>query len=131
MSASGSTPGGLPYPTADDRLADTPDYIGELADAAAVRLANPGVETWTKQIQTDANGVAWLQFPTLSECHGCIPQVLITSNSRYVIWPTVIQRGENSALVRFRRHPVNGYTAEIVNHVGLLTVCAYAWGVPA
>jgi hypothetical protein len=128
--ASGATPGGLPYPTLDDRLADTATWIGHLADAVAGRLANPGMALFAGTVTTGGDGRVWVPFPALSRCDGCVPQVL-TGAGRYVIWPTVYQRSGNAALLLFRSAPVTGYTAAIAPFVGPLSVFAYAWGAPA
>lgn len=124
----GVTPGGLPYPTTDDYLSQTYRYIGDLADAAAGRLASPGLVLATGQVVTDANGQAWMTFAGLTRLDGLIPQVFINDAALYFIVPTVMQRSGNAGLVRFRSSQINTNSALMSPYIGVLTVCAYAWG---
>jgi len=132
---SGMTPGGLPYPTLDDHLAQTDQYIADLADAVNVRLANPGLVLTTGVVTTDGNGQVWMEFTALANLDGLVVQPLIQNLDIFAIWPTIMQRGTNpggwaSALVRFRRCPISTYSAPLTPWVGGLMVCAYAWGPP-
>jgi hypothetical protein len=130
VQASGSTPGGLPYPTTGDRLGQTDAYIGQLADAVAARLASPGVALLLTTVTTDGNGDAWLTFPTLSRCDGTVAQT-VTGGGNYAIWPHIIGYQGNAALVRWRKAPIATYSAAMSAYVGALNVCAYGWGAPA
>lgn len=132
--ASGSTPGGLPYPTMDDKLSETDTYIRQLRDAVTTRLASPGLVMQTVDVTTDSGGIAWFNFPQLSRLDGIIPQVLVKGTGLYFIMSSVISRNGNAAAVRFRSALLNtnaGQAATISNYVGVLTVCVYAWGAPA
>ena len=132
---SGSTPGGLPYPTINDKLSQTDQYIADLADAVAVRLANPGLVVGTGVVTTDGNGQVWMEWTALATLDGLVVVPLIRNLDIYAIWPTVMQRGTNpggwaSALVRFRKCPISVYAADLAPLVGGLMVCSYAWGPP-
>ena len=134
MSASGSTPGGLPYPTMDDHLEQTDAYIRELRDAVQTRLASPGLVMQVVDVTTDSGGVAWFNFPMLSRLDGIIPQVLVKGSGLYVIMASIISRNGNAAAVRFRSTLMNtnaGQAATISNYVGVVTCSVYAWGAPA
>lgn len=130
--ASGSTPGGLPYPTTGDRLADTDAYIAELADAVAVKLANPGVVLFKRQMATDGNGESWQSFSTLARVDGAIAQML-TGVGQHTVYACVARLdGAQSVQFRFRTAPISTYSAAMAPWAnGSITVCGYVWGVSA
>lgn len=131
MSASGSTPGGLPYPTMNDRLADTDAYIREFAQAVAARLANPGFVLEQRTVNTGSDGRGWLQFTALSRLDGMVAQPLIGSGSKQTIYATVYQLSGNSGLLQLRYAAVDAYSAAYYPWVGAMNVSVFAWGAPA
>lgn len=126
--ASGRTPGGLPYPTQDDKLSQTATYIGELADAARKMVDAPGLVVAVGSLTTAADGRVWITFSKLSVLNGLVVQVM---TGGWQIFPKVIQRSGNSGLVQFPYAPFNVNDSVVKNFVGTLTAFTWAWGTAA
>lgn len=122
------TAGGLPYPVAADALRDTPKYIGDLAAGCEKLLGNPGlVFTRMDIVVNGADGRGWFTFATLSRVDGLVVQ---PNRGDLPIWPTIISRNANNALVQFRYPDMNTGSITIRNFGGTLNCNVYAWGLP-
>lgn len=129
-SASGSTPGGLPYPTSADYLGQTDVYIGELADAVAVRLANPGQVFDVQTVNTDGSGIGRFTFGALSALGGLVVIPVVADFT--TLCPIVRAMNGNTADVQFWYPPYN--TQDSINRAYTnrsVKASVIAWGAPA
>lgn len=126
---SGRSAAGLPFPTGTDPLYRVPDYIADLADAAAVLLASPGLVFAAQTLGFDGTGQAWATFLTLSTVRGVVAQGLSGGVSQPHMW--VIGLAGNAALLRATTVPFDAQASAVSPFVGQLALSLYAWGDPA
>jgi hypothetical protein len=83
----GATTAGLRYPSPQDAVADTDQYIHDLADDITRVLNNRAMQLSTQWLTTDANANLTLTFPQFSTLQGLVIQPFINGGGSGVnIW---------------------------------------------
>lgn len=126
---SGVTAAGLPYPTAQDPLADTDRYIRELDAAAMTRARNRPIVMKSLVAPTNASGQATLTFPEFSHLAGLV--ILTAYAGTLPLVCNVLAFGGRDAVVLFSMV----YAGTGANTTGPLAsnyvnCTVIAWGTP-
>lgn len=133
---SGRTASGeLPYPEPTDYLGQTARYLRDLADAATVMLANPGLVTSAAQVGTDGNGLCAIRFTALTALAGAVvcPAMLSGMTAYSAVFPQMRWITGNQIEIKWQwmRQGASGaadWTAPQVYGNNALTVMAFGWG---
>jgi hypothetical protein len=127
----GQTDAGLPYPTGQDLLADTPVYINNLKDAVAYRLKNVGMIVRVVGVQTDATGYFTVGVTDFATLRGVVMQYGAGWPDVYTVQPLLIsiasQGFTGQAWYQMRNN--EGYQNGVMNNRGLVFTFI-AWGDP-
>lgn len=131
----GQTVAGLPYPSPQDSVCHTDQYIKDLAQAMDHRFANQALQMGLMTLVTNAAGDFLVTFPRMSVLNGLVIQPFIKGGGNgadvWTLLPFVVALGGNSAQVHVWYIPTNrsGYLpANFTN--GGFDYAVFGWGVP-
>lgn len=130
-----TTPAGLPYPTAQDLLADVDVYLHELSDAIDYRLNNRSLLMTRAVLTTNAGGDLTINFPTFVTLQGLVIEAFAeVSDGAAIPWNLVCSitgLPGNSANVHvwYVNTKTNGYNVSNFANAAF-NYSVFAWGVP-
>jgi hypothetical protein len=131
----GATAAGLRYPTPQDPVCDTDQYIHDLADDITRVLNNRAVQVSTQWLSTDANANFVVSFPKFSVLQGLVIQPFVNGGGSGVdVWtvlPFLSVLSGNTATVHCWYVQVNREGYGVLNFVNAgFGYSIFAWGVP-
>jgi hypothetical protein len=131
----GQTSAGLRYPSPQDPMCHTDQYIHDLADDITYRLTNRSMQVSNPVLTTDANANLTLTFPRFSTLQGLVVQPYAAGGgSGGVIWtlyPFLSQISGNSAIVHvwYAQNNLEGYAVNNFANAQYQYM-VFGWGVP-
>lgn len=129
------TAAGLRYPTPQDPLCHTDQYIHELADDIAYRLVNRALSVSTPWCTTDGNGNFTVSFPQFTTLQGVVVTPFIGGGGSgadvWTLLPFLVSISGNTAIVHVWSVQTNRAGFQVANFPNAgFAYSIFAWGVP-
>lgn len=123
------------YPSPQDPVCHTDQYIHELADDITYRLGNRGFQVGNPFLTTDANANITVSFPRLSVLQGLVIEPYAAGGGSggnvWTLYPFLSQISGNAAVVHvwYAQNGNSGY--HILNFANAgYQYSVFGWGVP-
>jgi hypothetical protein len=129
-----TTPSGLPYPTAQDILADTDVYLRELSQAIDYRLNNRSMLMSQPSLTSNAGGDLTINFPGFTTLQGLVIEPFANNSSGsadiWVLLPRITGLPGNSATVHVDYVNTKANGSNVSPFGGTMQYSIFAWGIP-